>query len=187
MTGCEISEAERFIKDKTGSFMKVGNAAVLNGGEIPLYETFDLNSKTEEYAYKIESLKKGSITYIPFDLGSLYVNGASYILRNFLDEVVKGIIDKKVELNRKNIDVTLVDDGDGVILNLLNQNKNVLGMGEVFVYDEVPPVYELEVKVNGKFSSVMPLLDEPCGIEIFEEYAIIKINKLHIHNAFKLK
>ncbi len=187
MTGCEISETERFIKDKTGSFMCVGNAAVLNGGENPLYKTFDLNSKTEENAYKTEPLKNGSITYIPFDSGSLYANGASYVLRNFLDDVVKSIIDKKVELNRKNIDVTLVEDDDGVILNLLNQNKNVLGMGEVFVYDEVPPVYELEVKVNGKFSAVTSLFDEPCSIEIFDDYVLIKINKLHIHTAFKLK
>ena len=60
-------------------------------------------------------------------------------------------------------------------------------MGEISVYDEVPEVCNVEIRVNGKFSSVTPLLDEAESIEIFEDYAIIKLHKLHIHTAFKLR
>ena len=186
MTGANMSETEKYIKDKTGAFIKAGNVALLEGGSSSLYERADLRYETENAGFKTDEIGSGSITYIPFDLGSLYAKGSYYMLRNFLDDVVKTLIDKKVTVNKKNIDVSLISDGDGVILNLLNQNKNNLGMGEISVYDEVPEVYNVEIRVNGKFSSVTPLLDEAESIEIFEDYAIIKLHKLHIHTAFKL-
>ncbi len=187
MAGVAVSETEKYMKDRTGAFIKVGNVALLEDGNLPLYEKADLRYETENAGFKTQETELGNITYIPFDLGSLYAKGSYYMLRNFLDDVIKTLIVKKAEVNKKNIDVTLIESDGGIILNLLNQNKNILGMGEISVYDEVPEVCNVEIKVNGKYSSVTPLLDEAESIEIFEEYVLIKINKLHIHTAFKLK
>lgn len=185
-TGAEQTEDLRIIMDKTGSPMQIGKTAALKNGIKNMYSRFDLRFETDNAAYKTEETGNGSVTYIPFDLGSLYASGSHYIIRNFLEEVMGSLLDKKVEVDKNNVDISLIKDDDGIILNLLNQNKNNFGMGTVSVYDNVPELYNVNVKVHGKFKQVIPLTDEAESIEVLDDYAIIKLSKLHIHTAFKL-
>lgn len=186
LTAADQTEDIRVLMDKDGVPIKIGKTAMLTNGARNLYSQFDLRSETDYAAYKTEEKGNGTITYIPFNLGTLYADGSHFMIRNFLEEVVCTLIDKKVEVNKKNVDVTMLKDEDGIILNLLNQNKNNFGMGTVAVYDNVPELYNVEIKVHGKFKKVVPLLDEAQSIELSDNCAVIKLSQLHIHTAFKL-
>lgn len=183
----DLTEEKRFLNDEKGYFISLERTAVIKNGERVLFENSDLRDKTDEAAYKIEKESKGKIIFIPFDLGSMYQKTSSYILRNFIEEVFGKISEKKIKVNHRAIDISLIDDNNGVILNLLNQNKYIGGLSNVELYDEIPPIYETEVIVKGNYKNAESLTGENITFELLDDGIKINLDKFLIHSAIKLR
>lgn len=181
-----LSEEISFLQDNTGSFIKINQIALISGGEKNMYDNSDLRDESENAAYKIEKKGNGKVIFIPFNLGSMYAETSAYILRNFIDEVLMCVTEKNIEIGNRFADVTLIKDEDGVILNLLNQNKNIYGSGTVDLYDEITPIEKLEITVKGKYKKAESLTDDNVKFEISNDKIKIKLDKLSIHSAIKL-
>lgn len=171
------------INDARGK--KKINVVDLLEGEGRLYANADLRDDILP-SYRIDSYGKGKIAYIPFDLGNEYRVSRCYLSRNYLGDIMKELSSPIIEINKKNIDLVLQKNEDGYILNLINmlQGRHAL---YVSVYDEVPEIHGVTVKVKGKFKSVSMPLGEKFTYEISENSAIIHLDKLEIHSIIELK
>ncbi len=176
-----------FIKDKNGHFTQIsGNVANVNVGEGRIYSNNDLRDETEFPAYRIEKMGNGTITYIPFDFGSFFYLHRSYVLRNFFADVMGEIIEKPwVEVNCPLVDITVQETENGELVNLINLQQG-RHHDFNFVYDYIPPVYNLEVVINKSYKDVKMPLGEEFEYEICENCIKLKLKKLDIHSIIEL-
>lgn len=137
-------------------------------------------------SYRTDSYGKGSITYIPFDLGSFYFHSCNFIYQNYLTEVLNGLSAPFVKLNAKRVDITMQENDGGVYLNLVNMNQGRNNL-TYNVYDEVPPVYNLEIKINKAYSKVSMPLGEQFTYSVSGDTTTVKMDKLDIHTIIELK
>ena len=180
------------ILGKDGCFAAINDARArktirvidLIEGKDRLYSNADLRDDVLP-AYRIDSYGKGKIAYIPFDLGDEYRIARCYLSRNYLGEVMRELSEPMIEISKKNIDLVLQKNGDEYILSLVNmlQARHAL---YTIVYDEVPEIHDITVKIKGNFKSVSMPLGEKFTCEITADSAIIHLDKLEIHSIIEL-
>ncbi|MCQ2400006.1 MAG: hypothetical protein MJ072_05830, partial [Clostridia bacterium] len=90
-----------------------------------------------------------------------------------------------ITLNKKNVDVTVQKDGDGLIINLVNLNQSRHSL-EYTVYDEVPTVENVEITVHRPFKKAEMPLGERFYYETDGESLTVKLPSLHIHSVIRL-
>ncbi len=195
--GTEFGENKEFnlayVLGKDGCFAALNahlsgeKATVLDlvSGEERIFSNADLRDDVLP-AYRIDSLGKGKVAYIPFDFGELYFKARCYTTRNYLKDILNKLSAPIVEINRTNIDLTLQKNDDGIILNLLNMNQGRHSL-YVLIYDEIPEIHDITVKVKGNFKSVNMPLGEKFTYEITSDGAVVHLDRLDIHSIIELK
>lgn len=104
---------------------------------------------------------------------------------NYLKKVLVEAEKPMVEINRKNIDISLQEDRDGILLNLVNMHQGRHST-KILVYDEIPPIYGVEVKVHGAYRQVFMPLGEAVSCEYGADFVKIKLDCLEIHSVIRL-
>lgn len=182
-----IEETAKYILDADGNFACItGNFIDLKSGDEKLYFNNDLRDEDSLFASRTEKVGKGKIVFVPFDLGTNYFNVKSYIVRNFMQNILNGLSKPIVTVNRKNIDISLQENVKEVILNLVNFNQ---GRHELkyCVYDNIPEIYDVEVIVRGSYKVLDVLFADGYEIEKCDGYTKIKLKKLEIHSAILME
>ena len=129
---------------------------------------------------------KGTVTFIPFELGISYFNQSNYVLSAYLESVLRGLAAPVVEINRDFIDITLQQDGDSLLVNLVNMQQGRHSLTEN-VYNEVPEILDITLSVRGSFKAVSMPLGEPFSFEILKDEVKIKLPRLAIHSIIRLE
>lgn len=164
----------RFVDLKKGSgklFYGAGNLGTNADKTIP--------------AYRIDTLGKGKIAYIPFSLGTQYLSCKSFYTYDYLHGILAELSRPVVELNARNIDMTLQKTENGAYLNLINMNQNRHDTNYQ-VFDEVPPVFDLEVVINKPIKNISMPLGEEFEVLYEKKRTIVKLKKLEIHSIIEL-
>ena len=133
-------------------------------------------------AYKSEKVGKGSITYIPFDFGSGYLNLANITKKAFIKEVLSSITEKSVDVNNNNIDVSTQRDGNKVYVNLVNVSQGRQSLAYTS-YDEIYPAFNVTVKINFPTKQVSLPFGENYTVEYKADCTIVTIEKVDIHTV----
>ena len=133
-----------------------------------------------------EKLGDGSITFIAFPLGSLYFSCKIRTLSDIVKDTVTSLITPTVTVNKRGIDITMQRDGDALLINLINMNQGRHSL-EYPVYDEIPVIEGVTVRVKGEYSDVTMPLGESFELEVCGGDTLIKLDKLTIHSIISLK
>lgn len=174
------------LKDDDGGMEQInGEFANLGDGEEYLYYNNDLRDSAIP-AYRICETGKGSTAFIPFDLGENYFKIRTQKKMHFIQKILNKLAAPEIEINRTNIDISVLGNVDGIYINLLNMYQNRYDV-KFDIFDEVPPIYDIELRVKGKFSHVSMPLGEEFTYEIKENYVQINLKKLEIHSIIELK
>ncbi|MBQ8249207.1 MAG: alpha-L-fucosidase [Clostridia bacterium] len=199
MIGTKFGETvtidEAYLLGDDGCFAAVNNALGktkvsvdvldLTSGEGTIYTNADLRDGILP-SYRIDDYGKGKIAYVPYNFGYHYSLGRSYNVRNYLKKILMQLEAPVIEIDRTNIDLTMQECDDGLIVNLLNMQQGRHSL-TYLVYDEVPEVYNVTVKVKGKFTGVTMPLGEKFTYELTDDGAVIKLERLDIHSIIVLK
>lgn len=184
----ELTDIEDFawIMDDDGGFAGIKGDILDIGiiGKGTLYSNADLRDRMFS-AYGLAAYGEGKVLFVPFDLGDNYFDARSYIMVNYLKKVLVEAEKPIVEINRKNIDMSLQEDRDGILLNLVNMHQGRHST-KILVYDEIPPIYGVEVKVHGAYRHVFMPLGEAVSCEYGADFVKIKLDCLRIHSVIKL-
>ena len=172
---------------------------ILGGFETNFYEADGVGVKcyrwldeTSVYCTSIVKVSygKGTVTAMLFDLGSSYFDLRSFALRNLMDDTLCSLYQPMVRLNQKNIDITIQKDGEKRIINLININGEHAD-DQVSVYDFVPPVYHLMVKIDmqNQYKKItMPLHGEhEVQFRMNGDYAEFEIDITDLHEILVLE
>lgn len=179
-------DSVKFIMDDDGGFTKVtGCIAKLDKGDECFYENEDLRDKSEYPSFSVLDYGEGSVAFIPFAFGERYKEEQSYILLDYLKNVLDRLITPLVKINRRGIDVTLLEDGNDVILNVVNMTTSVISPNQITLGD-IPEIYDVEIEVKGEFAKVEALLEQADNVEVMQDCIKINLKSLDIHNAFRL-
>ena len=185
--GDPIEMPQKFLLDPDGCFHMIseGRLLVLPEGGEPLYSNKDLRDESHP-AYRISAFGKGNIAYIPFDLATSYHTNESYILSGFLKRVLSGMKAPLIDINRGRIDISLQKTETGVLLNLLNmyQGRHDLKTG---VFNEIPPMCDLEITIHKPFKKVTLPLGEKFSYECDKDDTKIFLPRLDIHTIIQLE
>ena len=180
-----------YIMAEDGTFALIGSLGekvkvldVKKGSEW-IYRNYDVRD-TGVPAYRIDVCGKGKIAYLPFDFGDLYFDARSYASQALLKKVLMDCDNPFIEINQKHIDLTLQKDENGVILNLINMRQGRHALNYL-VYDEVAPIYDIEIKIHKAYADVAMPLGEEFTLERGEDFTIIKLKTLEVHSAIVLK
>ncbi len=192
LTFGEVCTQERmFLKDKNGAYAAIcdlskrePSALDLKKGTGNLYNEGDDRDALELPAYRTETYGKGSVTFIPFAYASEYFGYRTYISRNFLSEILSELATPLLSVNRKCVDLTLQPSENGMYVNLVNmlQNRQSLDYG---LYDGIPEIYGVELKIAKKYKDVRMPLGEKFTWEITDEGTIVRLEKLEIHSVIE--
>lgn len=157
---------------------------IVSGDEM-LYSAADLR---DEYlpAYRMDGYEKGKIAWIPFDFGTDYFDARTYIHVNFMYKILNKLSLPVIEINRKMIDLSIQQQENGIIVNLLNMNQG-RHTQDVLIYDEIAPIYEVEILIHKAYSKVTMLLNEEFECETGKDFTKIRIKRLDIHSAVFLE
>ena len=90
-----------------------------------------------------------------------------------------------VTVNAKRIDITMQEADGGIYLNLINMNQGRNNL-TYNVYEEVPPIYNLEIKINKAYNNVAMPLGENFTFTVDSNTTIVKVDKLDIHSIIEL-
>lgn len=191
----EVGEFNRaYISDDDGGFAGIGNFGIkketcsildLVTGDENLYKNQDLRDAFIP-AYRIDTIQQGKIAWIPFDFGTDYSDSRTYIHSNFVKKIMKKLSDPFVEINRKLIDLSLQECENGLIMNLLNMNQG-RHTQDILVYDEISPIYGVEILIHQKYKKVTMPLGEEFEYSTDSESTRIYIKRLDIHSAIILE
>lgn len=185
----EVGQA--FIRDHSGCYasIKKGKDETVKiyrfaEGEGELFSTWDDRYKIAP-SYRTADMGEGKIAYIPFNLGSLYYNVRGFAYRNFIEEIVSLLCEKFVQTNRS-IDVTMQTADAGVYLNLINMQQGRHSL-KYETFDEIPPMYQVEVVINKEFNNVSSPLGEAFQWKSENGKTKIYLDKLDIHTVLLLE
>ncbi len=173
------------ITDKGEMTRFFSNYLDLTTGEGSIYSDLDLRYP-EMPGYRIDSLDAGKIAFVPFDLGTVYHTSKTFYTRQYLNSIMQRLAQPWIRVNRKNIDMTLQEDGDAILLNLINMNQDRHSL-EYFVFEEIPTVYNVEVILNKVYSQITMPLGEEFTWEIQDGKTIIRLPELNIHSIIRLQ
>ncbi len=176
-------------KGNTASIVPQGVSAVsvldVGQGKNGLYSKKDIRDKVLS-AYRVDAVGKGAVAYVPFDFGGLYFANRNYILFDFIKTVIAEKCKALVELNYRNVDLTMQESENGVILNLVNMRQGRHELNYV-LYDEVPAIHDVEIKINKKYNKVSAPLGDCIEVETGADYTLIRLKRLDVHTAFVLE
>ena len=179
----------KYIKDENDNFFRINGmyADLLVEGEESIYDDCDTRDR-ENTACLIKEMGNGKVGMIPVDFGSLYYETKADVMYDFLKRVLKKFIKPIVEINKKKVDITMQENGDGILVNLINianfnQNYN---LDTAILYSEVPPIYDVEITVNKPYKNVSMPLGEDFDFEVDEACTKIKLKRLDIHSIIEL-
>ncbi len=178
-------DAVKAISDNECNFIRFKNDFIdLGEGIGNIYSSMDLRD-AEIASFKTVACGKGSITYIPFNFGELYYKNKNFIFTNYLKAVLNSLALPNISINKKNIDITVQQDDDSTLINLVNmcQNRHSL---EYMVYDEVPEIYDVEITLDKECKNITMPLGEEFEYEIVEGKTVVKLKKLEIHSIIEL-
>ena len=119
-------------------------------------------------------------------MGKKYRAVSEYATAGLLKKILIACDKPLVEINRKHIDLTLQNEGNGIILNLINMQQGRHSLNYL-VYDDIAPIYDVVVKINKAYTNVTMPLGEEFSVEKGEDFTIIKLKTLEIHSAIVLK
>ena len=161
--------------------------------------TLPANAKNMGYLYSISSPRapkyssgaiipfgKGKIGFIFTDIGLHYFKGSSSALRNYVNTFVKELFPNPVvEVKGSHlIDVTLNKINNKEVINLINIGGNN-NSGIVDVFDEIPPLFNINVFINtDKKPNKITLLPENKQVKFSFKNgkASLVVPKLEIHS-----
>ena len=190
----DVSHVKRaFLKGDNGEFHSISN--LVAGEEIDLLDLtygdevlYANNDERNAFisARRTDSLGLGSITYIPFNFGSLYFCFRSRTAWEFVKKAVLALIKPTVTVNRSGVDVTFQQDGNALLINLVNMNQGRHSL-DYLVYDEIPAICDLTVRVSGEYGNVVMPLGESFEATSFDGETVIKLDRLDIHTIISLE
>lgn len=173
------------IKDKECSFIRFkSNFIDLGEGSGTIYTNMDLRD-AYLVGFKTVACGAGSITYIPFNFGEQYFGNKNFIFIDYLKTVLNSLSMPHILINKKNIDITVQQDGETTLVNLINMQQNRHSL-EYTVYDEVPEIYNVEVTFDKEYSNVTMPLGEDFECETVDGKTVVRIKKLEIHSIIKI-
>ncbi len=178
-------EKYRYIMDEDGGFEQInGDFLDLKSGEGYIYYDTDIRN---EYlpSYRMLPYGKGKIAFIPFDFGKNYFELRSQKKCRYLKNIIQKLKKPFIEINRTNIDISILETSGGILVNLLNLYQNRYDV-KFDVVDEVPPLYDVELVINKPYSSVKMPLGEAFDFEVTEKQTKIRLKKLEIHSVIVL-
>lgn len=173
-----------FMDDDGGFEQVVGDILDLKCGCGSLYENNDLRDGVLP-AYRISEFGKGQVAFVPFDLGSNYFTTRTQKKCKFLKKILNQMERPGIEINKTNIDISVLENGDGILVNLLNLYQNRYDV-RFDVFDEVPPLYDVEIVIHGCYQTVFMPLGEEFTYEITADAVKVIVKKLEIHSIIAL-
>ena len=152
-------------------------------GEEGIYSNCDTRYK-EVPAYRVEAYGEGKVVFVPFAYGTTYFDYRSFTSRDYLKNIMQSLSAPLVKINRKYIDITMQPSEKGVYLNLVNmlQGRHALTYG---TFDEIPEIYNVEIRYGKKCKEVNMPLGENFTYEITENETIVRLEKLEIHSVIE--
>ena len=118
---------------------------------------------------------KGTITVVPFNLGTVYYSEKTYQLNRFFSEVLN-VYDRKVKCDKKQIEINLTTkDGKEYIhlISLLGDHNSAT----IRTFDYIPPIYDITVDFKtDKKVSALTLLPEKKQIDFVRTDNGIRFN-----------
>ena len=137
-------------------------------------------------AYRIDKVGKGCIAYLPVNFGDWYLKYANLAKQGYIKNISDALVKRSVEVDKKNIDITTQNDGDAVIVNLvnINQSRHSLSYSS---YDEVMPINDITIQINTPYKSVSLPFNEKHSVEYKDDCVVVKIDQLDIHTAIICK
>lgn len=184
----EMVDGPLLVRGADGCLAVAGekNVLKLESGESDAYFNADDRDRLGA-AYRTEKIGKGTITFLPVDLGTMYFKKANYIIRDYLNEVLSSLCEKNVTVNKKKIDITVQKGENGEkIVNLINLLEGRQNLKEN-VYTDVIGIDDVKVTVKGNFKSVSMPLGEKFEYEIKPDCAEITLDRLNIHSIIRLE
>lgn len=158
--------------------LKIGKGGLYSGGDrfycdrLPLYRT--------------EPCRQGTVTFLACNLGTCYDFRKSYVVADWLREFLSELAKPWVSVSCRNVDVTLQEDDEGYLLNVINLNQNRQSM-EYIVFDEVPALYDVAITLQQPFEQIELPLGEEYTVENTENGTVVRLKKLEIHTIVRLK
>lgn len=177
----EIQESNYSDKENKREYLAVCNLKKGNGN---IYSSQDIGSAILP-SYRTDNCSKGTITFIPFDFGTDYYSAGSCVFEGYLRGVINSIAEPFITTNQTNIDITLQENGDGIILNLINMRQSRHSLNYP-VYDRIESVSDVELTINKPFAKVEMPLGETFSYETTNSKTVIKLSKLDIHSIVKI-
>lgn len=152
-------------------------------GEDGIYSNCD-NRYKEVPAYRVEYYGEGKVVFIPFAYGTTYFDYRSFTSRDYLANIMKSLSAPLIKINRKYVDLTMQPSENGVYLNLVNmlQGRHALTYGTI---DEIPEIWNLEIRYGKACKEVKMPLGETFTYEITENETIVRLEKLEIHSVIE--
>ena len=103
-----------------------------------------------------------------------------------MDSVLRRLCTPWAEINRREIDLCFQQDGDGLLLNLVNMRQGCHALN-MPVFEEIPTVQDVEVRLHRTYSEVSMPLGEDFTWKICGNQTVIRLPELHIHSMIRLK
>lgn len=177
---------KKYIMDDNGEFAQVmGSFAELENGEENTY--FEADTRYPSIpAYSIKKYGNGKVSYIPFNLGTMYCDRKPFITVNFLKKVLNSLKKPIAEVNKSHIDITMQKIDNGYLLNLVNMSQSRHELN-VMVYDEIPEICNVEITLNKEYKNITMPFGEKFEIIKNEGKTVIKLERLDIHSIILLE
>lgn len=180
-----------YITDENGSFCPITDASDtcealdIGNGVSALYSFSDLRTALAP-AYRIDTIGKGKIGWLPIDFGSAYYRFQSHIHINFFKKLLTDFVKPFVEADRKSIEISLQKAENGLILNLLNTVEGH-NAASCLTFDELAPIYDITLRVRKAFSKASMPLGEEFSFETGADETVIRLKRLDVHSIIVLE
>ncbi len=155
------------------------------------YSENDPSEGTAEAAAVISAYGKGRVAAVLFNMGGPYLKDGTSVSRAFLQSLVDELFPNPIVrvTGSHYVDVTLMRKDGKLCLNLLN-TAGPHGDPDVFVFDEVPPIGPLEVRVRLEKRPVEVTL-EPGARKVAWRFAdgtvMASLERLAIHDILMVR
>jgi hypothetical protein len=165
----------------------------LNEGSVPLtrfYKGSDFNYPDQIIASSMNNYGKGKIAAVYFNAGTSYNEYKTFVIRDFVNEIVNRLMPKKVaEVTGSHLVHVAVNKLNGKLyINLINaagnhQSQNTIG------YDEGPPLKDIQISLRSENRPESIIL-QPEGKKLRFKYSkgrsIVQLPELRLHSILEI-
>ncbi|MFW6308951.1 MAG: hypothetical protein ACOC1S_02935 [bacterium] len=176
-------EYDNFLSGILTNYQPVNSKGTETAGKLYLEND---NTGVSEVAATINNYGKGKIGGIYFNYGERYLKAATPATRNFLNYMVKKLFpDPVVEVEgSQKVDLVVNQIEEKLAVNLIN-TSGPHADDNVYVYDEIPPVGPLLLKLRLE-KEPKKIIQQPQGRELDftknDEITELKIPEVKIHD-----